>query len=482
MSQHTTQDIVRFTAAQWPEDEPPHPSPANKTVPDWFSNLSQNADGIPSLRHSTVKLCMPFNDALSLGWVIRAPVDYELTKTPTGIDVTTTADDAAEPPVTPLSPDQPVREGNSAFKTPDCLLRTGWGIETPPGASLLMVPPMNRPPSPFTAMSLFINTDEYTDEILLPIVMNQDSVTIDAGTPLAQLIPIRRDTLLDSPDLRGFTSDSLVQQIEDRIETATQARASVYREDVWVNKPSCVTITDSENIDAVTTRTPAGGTGETHVNTPDRDGSDNPAVVNEHRELIGEGTDQVFYCKEAFHGRAPEPVSSEVHIPDGYRDELTGTGDINAEQPTTDWILNAMHLGQIIPLPISIDVRRDESGSLNADGHGGNHHFHVLDARKLGDKHPMAPMTPVNMITHWRPVLPRGYSNLYITPLNHHQRVYSAFSGIVESDRYLSTVNIPGPINPRYSEYTLPEGMPVTQAIPLHRDSIINVGYITNAE
>ena len=70
-----------------------------------------------------------------------------------------------------------------------------WAIKTPPGYSVLFVQPMHRP-SPFTILEGTVDTDQYTAPVNFPFTLNDWKFEglIPAGTPMAQVIPFKRES------------------------------------------------------------------------------------------------------------------------------------------------------------------------------------------------------------------------------------------------------------------------------------------------
>ena len=54
----------------------PKPYPARSYIPDWFKALPPKL-GNQGILSSTVKRCMPFLDAMSIGWIIPLAADVE---------------------------------------------------------------------------------------------------------------------------------------------------------------------------------------------------------------------------------------------------------------------------------------------------------------------------------------------------------------------------------------------------------------------
>ena len=69
-----------------------------------------------------------------------------------------------------------------------------WSIETPKGFSLLFTHPLNRMELPFVTMSGIVDTDEYECPVNLPFLIREGFMgVIPKGTPIAQVIPIKRE-------------------------------------------------------------------------------------------------------------------------------------------------------------------------------------------------------------------------------------------------------------------------------------------------
>jgi hypothetical protein len=69
-----------------------------------------------------------------------------------------------------------------------------WSIKTPKGYSTLFVQPMHRE-SMFTILPGIVDTDTYTAPVNFPMVINDPDFEglIPKGTPIAQVIPFKRD-------------------------------------------------------------------------------------------------------------------------------------------------------------------------------------------------------------------------------------------------------------------------------------------------
>jgi hypothetical protein len=182
-----------------PEDKGiiPEPVPANKVMPKWFRELPGKLPGA-ALQSSTVKRCMPFLDALSLGYIIplAADVEFKTNENASGVNYRSMFH---RPMVENHSAEQIAGEKNPAHPKPPMKFLNHWAIKVPKGYSVLFLPPINRHEPRFTCMSGFVDCDNYFEFINFPFVFHQPNFVglIEAGTPLVQAIPIRRDTVLD---------------------------------------------------------------------------------------------------------------------------------------------------------------------------------------------------------------------------------------------------------------------------------------------
>jgi hypothetical protein len=69
-----------------------------------------------------------------------------------------------------------------------------WAVKTPEGYSTLFMHPLHKDPLPFVAIQGFIDTDKFITDGHLSILVEKDfKGVIKQGTPLAQVIPFKRE-------------------------------------------------------------------------------------------------------------------------------------------------------------------------------------------------------------------------------------------------------------------------------------------------
>ena len=184
------------------------PVPAKNMLPEWYKRLS----GYQDLGHTrgeylfnsmrekadaaTIKKCMPVFDTLSAGYIITIPQDlnirwseehgryyewsdYEFIKFHNGGQVV----------------GHPIDDGSEMYPK----FRNPWSVITPKGYSCLFVQPMHRE-SPFEILPGIVDTDTYHGAVQFPFTFKEKKWEglIPAGTPMAQVIPFKRESFTHS--------------------------------------------------------------------------------------------------------------------------------------------------------------------------------------------------------------------------------------------------------------------------------------------
>jgi hypothetical protein len=69
-----------------------------------------------------------------------------------------------------------------------------WYVKTEPGYSTMFVNPMHRDTSPLTAVPAFVDSDNFITEGHLSFIVDKGfKGVIKRGTPIVQIIPIKRE-------------------------------------------------------------------------------------------------------------------------------------------------------------------------------------------------------------------------------------------------------------------------------------------------
>lgn len=206
------------------------PSPAKAQLPEWFRKIPAIDKNhlTPTNNGLTVKRCMPFFDALSLGWIIPLAATVRLEIKDDG----RTVNAGWEFDRTMVSNHGPHQvSGNPREPLPPCKFHNYWTIKTSPGWSCLFVPPLNRDHVVFEVLAGVVDTDRYTSLVHFPFFATaSDGVyVIDRGTPLVQVIPFQRDHADIDAEIRVETPEE--GEIRERIFRNTIAGEGWYRKE-----------------------------------------------------------------------------------------------------------------------------------------------------------------------------------------------------------------------------------------------------------
>lgn len=186
---------IKFTDTTGMVPEEYYPVPAKAHIPEWLKKLAPyGADKSLKLYNGggfnqTAKRCVPMVDAVMLGYTIVLTEDISVEEGPgvplyrwpegLGLGFHPRSQVESEPSGKP-----PIPKWNNPF-----------GITTPKGYSTLFVPPIMANPV-FNIFSGVVDTDTYHVPVRLPFELSQPDWAgiVPAGTPIAQVIPFRRET------------------------------------------------------------------------------------------------------------------------------------------------------------------------------------------------------------------------------------------------------------------------------------------------
>lgn len=198
------------------------PISASKLIPDWWKNMAPYSNKENKLKLSpqstvTVKKCAPSMDALISGYIVTLWADIMVTQTGGFPQIQwTTSENVLE-----LWPEEQV----GGFEIPDGYDRFvykymhGWTIKTPPGWSCLIAHPFGYSNIPIKTIPGVVDTDVLETEINTPFFIKKGfEGIIEKGTPMFQIIPIKRDHwesefVLEKPNQHFFNVEKLKTKI-----------------------------------------------------------------------------------------------------------------------------------------------------------------------------------------------------------------------------------------------------------------------------
>jgi len=172
----------------------------------------------------------------------------------------------------------------------------------------------------------------------------------------------------------------------------------------------------------------------------------------------------------------PKPASSM--IPDWYKSlEVSPNPKAPLDKSVRACMpfMESLTFGWIIPVPVDIACTRNDDGSLHMEWD--DETYQVMGSHsKLQvntDKFPHdGELIKFNIPYQLR--TPDGVSTRHMPPLNRIETRFRPFSGIVETDRYMDSVNFPALVLDQEWEGVIQAGTPLVQIIPFERDRIVN--------
>jgi hypothetical protein len=177
------------------------PKSSKNFIPDWYKQAKRFfpdnkvrifPDGNANLAH---KLCVPFLDSLTTGYIAYTWIDIVVENTDLGLTLRWREASQDFPPVTErpknAAETMPVPHGHSPQQF---TWLNAFQIKTPPGYSCLISHPFNRYDLPFTTLTGVVDTDGGMQSGQVPFFMKDGfSGIIPAGTPMFQILPFKRE-------------------------------------------------------------------------------------------------------------------------------------------------------------------------------------------------------------------------------------------------------------------------------------------------
>lgn len=213
----------------------PCPEPAKSIVPGWYKKLDKYINNNNKLHiaengstNAGVKACISFLDALTVGYIVKLHCDILVKRDGEKFDMSWTS---PEPPLSSRSSEianqLPVLPGFSAFTQ---AWELKYGFIVPKGYSVLVTQPFNRFDLPTFVTSGIIDADEPISGGGAPFaVANNFEGIIPQGTPIAQLIPFKRESWKSEKMPLRKDYEFMTMRARDRI-------TGWYRDEIWKKK------------------------------------------------------------------------------------------------------------------------------------------------------------------------------------------------------------------------------------------------------
>ena len=219
------------------------PSPSKKYLPKWYRDLKPYTEGEITLKsqggsfsnkaQKTAKMCVPFMDTLTSGYIFETWCDIEIEKfVVDGKDHFKIywLDDqwsflSERPQTAGLVVPEGYHQDKLSFHTP-------FFIKTPPGYSIMISQPYNRYDTPFLALTGIVDTDIYPMfPGNFPLYVKKGFYgIIPKGTPLLQIMPFKRDSWKAEYG-NGLAKEGLIAK-----KLGLSVIANWYRSNAWAKK------------------------------------------------------------------------------------------------------------------------------------------------------------------------------------------------------------------------------------------------------
>ena len=219
----------------------PEPLPAQKCLPEWYKEMPFSLDDTDAGDYDglTVRSCMAVLDAMTMGWILRAPFDIDLTITRSNGGFDIDIDRSGIPEWPNQLAKHPIEQlGGSHPEMPLPILKfiTPWVCRAPEGVSSLITSPFNQHDRRFEAFSGVVDHDHYFGLNNVPSLWTElpYNGVIEQGTPLAQVIPFTRDGIVTEATVREMDADERRKRDEQAEQLIPDE--SHYRQEKWVPK------------------------------------------------------------------------------------------------------------------------------------------------------------------------------------------------------------------------------------------------------
>ena len=209
------------------------PVAAKKMIPKWYKESESEIDEQNGTKGAGLKKCVPFLDALVSGYFLVTPVDIFVSKKENGdLDIRWNSSGEFHDFIRERGQELGGKMPRPAGHHPNHLAFKGaWGFKTPRGWSVLVTQPLNRHDLPWTVTSGIMDADKYSTGGNIPFFMREDFVgMVPAGTPFAQLIPVKRASW------KSIDEDKGISYLEDLQGGTVRSPGKSYKKLFWVRK------------------------------------------------------------------------------------------------------------------------------------------------------------------------------------------------------------------------------------------------------
>lgn len=213
----------------------PEPLPIIKTLPKWYKDFPKFLKN-ENQKHMTVKSCVPFFDALTMGYTFTTPCDIEFYVEDNTIKHKV-LDERFIDFIGPRSP-MPGFADLDGFYEEHFYWLPAWSVQLPEGYSALYVHPLNRFELPFMTTNGIIDNDKISIPGQLPFFLKKNfKGIVPKGTPIVQIIPFKRENWVsENIKLDAKSHELRMQESTSKYKNIEGTKNSVYRYSDWEQK------------------------------------------------------------------------------------------------------------------------------------------------------------------------------------------------------------------------------------------------------
>ena len=194
------------------EDKLICPEPAKLHIPEWFLKLKLN---LQDNKGFTIRGCMPFQDSLMAGYVLKNPIDQEfnfLKETPQGVEdvwvnvsneIRNNFKDKLFENINHGNETHPIdqlggKEGGCPFVSMNqekafYKILNPFSIILPKGYSCLLLPLLNRPDPRFTPLTGIVDDGNDLPPNFPIVIHKKGTWLLKKGEPVISVIPFKRE-------------------------------------------------------------------------------------------------------------------------------------------------------------------------------------------------------------------------------------------------------------------------------------------------
>jgi hypothetical protein len=191
-----------------------------------------------------------------------------------------------------------------------------------------------------------------------------------------------------------------------------------------------------------------------------------------------------FLCRPEDKDVIAEPVLAKSVLPPWFR-HLPGIDESQLSATNNGLtvkrcppFLDAMSAGWIVPLAAAVQLEISDGGQSVTAGWEFDREMVSNHAAFQIAGSPYEPHPPMKFHNYWTIRTSKGWSCLFLPPINRPNGVIEVLSGLVDTDRYRAPVNLPFVAIAPDGVYTLKKGTPLVQVIPFRRADLALEGSI----